>query len=145
MISNHAKVVNIFSWNESLSNVIVCSTRTFEHDLGWCGNYAQCLKIIEKVAFNITSKASYVYILSGQKFIKNTKKWSILASFLKTWSLVENVKIEKIRCDFLVDFQTLWFGRERKLQQIRYVICLLTSMNTSYKYKLTRKQRMTLA
>ena len=33
----------------------------------------QCLKIIEKVAFNIASKASYVYILSGQKFIKNAK------------------------------------------------------------------------
>ena len=31
---------------------------------------AQCLKITEKVAFNI---ASYVYILSGQKFIKKAK------------------------------------------------------------------------
>ena len=28
---------------------------------------AQCLKIIEKVAFNIASEASYVCILSGQK------------------------------------------------------------------------------
>ena len=34
---------------------------------------AQCLKITEKVAFNIASEASYVYILSGQKFIKNAK------------------------------------------------------------------------
>ena len=34
---------------------------------------AQCLKIIQKVAFNIASEASYVYILSGQKFIKNAK------------------------------------------------------------------------
>ena len=33
----------------------------------------QCLKITEKVAFNIASEASYVYILSGQKFIKNAK------------------------------------------------------------------------
>ena len=31
----------------------------------------QCLKITEKVSFNIASEASYVYILSGQKFIKN--------------------------------------------------------------------------
>ena len=31
---------------------------------------AQCLKITEKVSFNIASEASYVYILSGQKFIK---------------------------------------------------------------------------
>ena len=27
----------------------------------------QCLKITEKVAFNIASEASYVYFLSGQK------------------------------------------------------------------------------
>ena len=30
---------------------------------------AQCLKIGQKVAFNIASEASYVYILSGQKLI----------------------------------------------------------------------------
>ena len=41
----------------------------------------QCLKITEKVSFNIASEASYVYILSGQRFMKNAKKWSILASF----------------------------------------------------------------
>ena len=28
----------------------------------------RCLKITEKVSFNIASEASYVYILSGQKF-----------------------------------------------------------------------------
>ena len=27
----------------------------------------------KKVSFNIASEASYVYILSGQKFIKNAK------------------------------------------------------------------------
>ena len=31
------------------------------------------LKITEKVSFSIASEASYVYILIGQKFIKNTK------------------------------------------------------------------------
>ena len=31
---------------------------------------AQCLKIVQKVAFNFASEASYVYILSGQKLIK---------------------------------------------------------------------------
>ena len=36
-------------------------------------NNAQCLKIAEKVSFNIASEASYVYILSGQKLIKNAK------------------------------------------------------------------------
>ena len=43
----------------------------------------RCLKITEKVSFNIASEASYVYILSGQKFIKECQKWSILASFWK--------------------------------------------------------------
>ena len=34
---------------------------------------ARCLKITEKVSFNIASEASDVYILSGQKLIKNAK------------------------------------------------------------------------
>ena len=34
---------------------------------------SQWLKITEKVSFIIASEASYVYILSGQKFIKNAK------------------------------------------------------------------------
>ena len=33
-----------------------------------------CLKITEKVSFNIASEASYVYILSGQKLIKKCQK-----------------------------------------------------------------------
>ena len=33
----------------------------------------RCLKITEKVSFNIASEASYVYILSKEKFIKNAK------------------------------------------------------------------------
>ena len=37
------------------------------------GISAQCLKITEKVSFNIASEASNIYILSGQKFIKNAK------------------------------------------------------------------------
>ena len=35
--------------------------------------YPRCLKITEKVSFNIASEASYVYIMSGQKFIKMPK------------------------------------------------------------------------
>ena len=72
---------------------------------------SQCLKITEKVAFNITSEASYVYILSGQKLIKNAKMVH-LASFWKPaiggqtvlpersllieQKLVENAKIQKL-------------------------------------------------
>ena len=48
-------------------------------------HFAQCLKITEKVSFNIESEASYVYILSGQKFIKkNVKNGSF-------WRVFENL------------------------------------------------------
>ena len=43
----------------------------------------QCLKIAEKVSFNIASEASNVYILSGQKFIKNAQNGQF-GEFLKT-------------------------------------------------------------
>ena len=33
--------------------------------------FAWCLKITEKVSVKITSEESYVYVLSGQMFIKN--------------------------------------------------------------------------
>ena len=38
---------------------------------------ALSLKISEKVSFYIASEASYFYILSGQKFIKNAKNGTI--------------------------------------------------------------------
>ena len=45
---------------------------------------AQYLKIAEKVSLhNIVSEASYVYILSGQKLIKNAKNGQF-GEFLKT-------------------------------------------------------------
>ena len=84
---------------------------------------SQCLKITQKVAFNIASEASNVYILSGQVHLKNAKKWSNLTSFWQTEAtfqtvlpatpplvgqkLMKNAKIEKFRCDILGDFQTL--------------------------------------
>ena len=40
---------------------------------------SRCLKITEKVAFNIANEASNVYIFNGQKFIKIAKNWSLLA------------------------------------------------------------------
>ena len=45
----------------------------------------------KKVAFNIASEASYVYILSGQKFIKNTQNGPI-------WLVFENLKLAVIQC-----------------------------------------------
>ena len=72
----------------------------------------QCLKIIEKVAFNITSEASYVYILSGQKFAKNGQfrrvfenlKLAVKQCYQTGKILVKN---EHFKCDILGDFQTL--------------------------------------
>ena len=62
----------------------------------------------QKVAFNIASEASYVYILSGQKFFKNAKNsqfWRVLEnlcgqtvlpdmSLLKGQKMVKNAKIQ---------------------------------------------------
>ena len=68
----------------------------------------------------MASEASYVYILSEQKFIKNAKKWYILAIFRKPetccqlvlpdWSindpkLVENAKTPIFKCDILGFFK----------------------------------------
>ena len=81
------------------------------------------MKITEKVTFNFASEASYVYILSGQKFIKNGKNgqfgefWKPEACsqtvlpdrlILMRQKLVENAKIEKIKCDILSNFQTMY-------------------------------------
>ena len=40
--------------------------------------FTQCLKMAQKVAFNIASEASYVYNLSGKKLIKNAKNGEFL-------------------------------------------------------------------
>ena len=47
---------------------------------------SRCLKITEKVSFNIASEASCVYILSGQKF-KKCQEMVHFSEFLKTWKL----------------------------------------------------------
>ena len=44
----------------------------------------------KKVSFNIASEASYVYILSRQKFIKNAKS-SQFGEFVTTWSLRSDI------------------------------------------------------
>ena len=47
----------------------------------------QCLKITEKVAFNIASEASYCNILSRQKLIKNAKNsqfWRVFENLMFT-------------------------------------------------------------
>ena len=53
--------------------------------------YSRCLKITEKVSINITSEASYVYILSGQKLIENAKNGPF-------WRIFENLKLAVKQC-----------------------------------------------
>ena len=50
-----------------------------------------CLKITEKVSFNIASEANYVYILSGQKLIKNARNGPF-------WRVFENLKLAVKQC-----------------------------------------------
>jgi len=47
---------------------------------------SRCLKITEKVSFSISSEASYVYILNGQKLIKDAKNCPF-------WRVFENLQL----------------------------------------------------
>ena len=51
----------------------------------------RCLKITEKVSFNIASEASNVYILSEQTLTKNAKNGSF-------WRVFENLKLAVKQC-----------------------------------------------
>ena len=64
-------------------------SQVFSQNEQFC--YPRCLKITEKVSFNIASEASYPYILSGQKFIKNAKNGPFLQVF-------ENLKLAVKQC-----------------------------------------------
>ena len=87
-VSNDGK----FQWHKCSSNPEI---RTIGEHAYYCvhehrkqddlidNKNARCLKITEKVSFNIASEASQVYILSGQKFIKNDKKGQF-GDYLKT-------------------------------------------------------------
>ena len=62
------------------------------------------MNITEKVSFNIASEASYVYILSKQKFIKNAI--ITFASFWKPEPRKDKklAKMSKFKCDILSHF-----------------------------------------
>ena len=68
-----------------------------------------CLKMTKKVAFNIASEASYVYILSGKKLIKTTN-----GPFLR---LFKNLKLLSgchllFRNNFLFTKNCFWFNKK---------------------------------
>ena len=71
---------------------------------------SRCLKITEKVSFNIASEASYLYILLKMP------KIVYFGEFLKTWSLRSNSVTRQVsfnrtkiggKCDILSNFQTM--------------------------------------
>ena len=57
-------------------------------------SHSQCLKIVQKVVFNIASEASYVYLLSGHKLTKNAKngRTKIDGKFKNSWYILRNMK-----------------------------------------------------
>ena len=58
----------------------------FCNSIDYLGHTAGCLKITEKVSFNVANEASYVYIFSGQKLIKSVKNGPF-------WRVFENLKL----------------------------------------------------
>ena len=60
--------------------------------------YAMVFENLKKVSFNIASEASYFYILSGQKLIKNTKNGPF-------WRVFENLKLTVKMCYQTIDIQ----------------------------------------
>ena len=73
-----------------------CQVRIRTHPGRQNKTSARCLKITEKVSFKIASEASYVYILSGQMFIKNDQ-------FRRVF---ENLKLEVKKW-----YQTFWVDK----------------------------------
>ena len=97
---------------------------------------AQCLEINQKVSLNIASEASYVYILSRQKLIKNAKmvQFGNLQSNSVTRQLSSNrTKIEgkcqnsEIKCDILKNLQTMCCSVIRSIR-----ICIQTYLASSF-------------
>ena len=72
--------------NSKMNHAKECNHSYFTKNIS-----TRCLKITEKVSFNIASEASYVYILSGQKFIKNAKNGPF-------WRVFENLKLPVKQC-----------------------------------------------
>ena len=76
------------------------------------------MKITEKVLFDIASEASYLYILSGQKLIKNAQngafgqifenlKLAVKKGDQKVSSNMTKNTNGKSQCDILSNFQTI--------------------------------------
>ena len=94
-------IQTLLIWLDSFANVYnlsVCLVSSLNFRLHIHNFCTVFLKITKEVSFIIASEASYNYILTEQKFMKNTKNGH---------KLVENAKIEKHKWDIFGDFQTL--------------------------------------
>ena len=83
VFENHLKSLLVLFFGFSVKKL---KNQIFENRIKFkvfLNTMARCLKITEKVSFNIASEASYVYILSGKKLIKNAKNGQF-GEFLKT-------------------------------------------------------------
>ena len=83
VFGNHLKSLLVLFFGFSVKKL---KNQIFENRIKFkvfLNTMARSLKITEKVSFNIASEASYVYILSGQKLIKNDKNGRF-GEFLKT-------------------------------------------------------------
>ena len=69
---------------------------------------SRSLNITEKVAFNIASEASHVYILSGQKFSENAKNDQFWRVFAKTETFGQTVIPDK---SFLIRYKSCQNGQ----------------------------------
>ena len=71
--------------------------------------HSRCLKITKKVSINIASEASYVYLLNGQKFIKNAQNGHF-GDFLKLEACCQTVLPDRsmFKGQNLAENPTLW-------------------------------------
>ena len=96
----------------------------------------QCLKITEKVAFNIASEASYVYVLSAQKNHQKSQKWSILASF---WNLNDETFLVIFKhCVALQSLITLAFKESLLMMSFAMNFSPILELDSHYIFKVYR-------
>ena len=69
--------------------------------------HSQCLKVTEKVSFNIASEASFVFISLKMGNFGDFLKNSVTRHVTFDWTTIDGKCQKKIECDFLGDFQTL--------------------------------------
>ena len=82
---------------------------------------SRCLKITEKISFNIASEASYVYILSGQKLVRNAKNCPF-------WRVFKNLKLAVKQC-YQTNQWKNWWKMPKLKNQMRHFEEFLNNVN----------------